>query len=123
MQGAEPPAEQTQTEAPGSKGGAKTDIKEGEIVEPDKLADMIHEIENLKKNEALERVVKLLDQTDMTFFELGGVLSVIQANHWFEPYASFRDFVEKQLASSTARRTIGRRFTATWPRLVSRGRR
>ena len=60
------------------------------------LADLVHEIENMKEKQALELVGTLAEQTEVTFFKLGGVLSVIQANGWFAPYNSFREFVEKK---------------------------
>ena len=60
------------------------------------LADLVFEIENMKEKQALELVGTLAEQTEVTFFKLGGVLSVIQANGWFAPYNSFREFVEKK---------------------------
>lgn len=68
----------------------------GEIVEPDELSDMVHEIENLKEKEARALAAELNEHAEFTFFKLGGVLSVIQANGWFTPYPTFRDFVEQE---------------------------
>ena len=62
----------------------------------DILADLIHEIETMKEKQAQELVRTLREQTEVTFFKLGGVLSVIQSNGWFEPYDSFREYVEKE---------------------------
>lgn len=71
--------------------------KEGEIVaDDDVIINISHEIENLSKEGARTIVASLADQTEKTFFKLGGVLSVIQANSWFEPYGTFRDYVEKE---------------------------
>jgi hypothetical protein len=78
------------------KAVAVSTTKEGEIVEPDVLQDLVHEIENMKEKQARDLVSTLTEQTEVTFFKLGGVLSVIQANGWYEPYASFREFVEKE---------------------------
>jgi hypothetical protein len=50
----------------------------------------------MKEKDAKELVHTLREQTEVTFFKLGGVLSVIQSNGWFEPYASFREYVEKE---------------------------
>ena len=69
---------------------------QGEVVQDDMLADLVFEIENMKEKQALELVGTLAEQTEVTFFKLGGVLSVIQANGWFAPYNSFREFVEKK---------------------------
>jgi hypothetical protein len=67
----------------------------GEIVEPDAISDLIFEVENVTAQEALELVAKLTDETEVTFFKLGGVLSVIQQNEWFKPaHPTFKDFVE-----------------------------
>jgi hypothetical protein len=62
----------------------------------DVLSDLIHEIETLKEKQARLLVKTLSEETEVAFFRLGGVLSVIQANGWYEPYASFREFVEKE---------------------------
>lgn len=70
--------------------------QDGEVVGPDVLQDMVHEIENMKETEALELVDSLNEQSEVTFFKLGGVLSVIISNQWFSPYDNFRDFVEKK---------------------------
>lgn len=69
--------------------------KEGEIVQ-DMIIDIVHEIETMNEKDARAVVATLADQTEKTFFKLGGVLSVIQANSWFQPYGTFRDYVEKE---------------------------
>ena len=48
---------------------------QGEVVQDDMLADLVHEIENMKEKQALELVGTLAEQTEVTFFKLGGVLS------------------------------------------------
>lgn len=73
---------------------AKQDI---EVPGEDALSDLVHEIETLKEDEARHMVSTLSNETDMTLFKLGGVLSLIQANGWFTPYASFREYVEKEV--------------------------
>ncbi len=81
------------------KGKAKAVAKaalNGEVVSPDALTDLVHEIENLKEKQARELVGELAEQAEVTFFRLGGVLSVVQANGWYKPFASFREFVEKE---------------------------
>jgi len=95
------PAKETKTTkkaASKSKAVATTSTKSGEVEVQgeDVLSDLIHGIETLKEKEARALVVTLTEETEVAFFKLGGVLSVIQANGWFEPYASFREFVEKE---------------------------
>lgn len=77
---------------------AKNTTKTGTVIAKgdDVLSDLVHEIETLKQPQALGLVKELSEQTEVTFFRLGGVLSRIQANGWFQPYASFREFVEKE---------------------------
>jgi len=73
--------------------------KSGTIETPgeDLLSDLVHEIENMKEQEARKAALELNNETELTLFKLGGVLSVIQANQWFEPYATFREYVEKEV--------------------------
>jgi hypothetical protein len=95
------PAKAEPKKAPAKKAGKAVAKKttEGTIEQPgeDVLSDLVHEIENLKEDEARHMVASLNNETEMTMFKLGGVLSVIQANGWYQPYASFREFVEKDL--------------------------
>lgn len=84
------------------KGKAKPPAKKavtGTVEQPgeDLLADLVHEVENMTEKAAREAVKALSNETEMTCFKMGGVLSVIQAHNWFEPYASFREYVEKEL--------------------------
>lgn len=80
----------------GKKGTAvaKSTVKEGEIIGPDKIGDIAQEIENMKEADARNYVGQLAEQTEVTYFKLGGILSLIQANGWYTPYANFREFVE-----------------------------
>lgn len=77
---------------------AKNTAKSGEVSQKgdDALNDIVHEIETLKEKQARSLVGELSEQADVTFFRLGGVLSVILKNGWWTPYASFREFVEKE---------------------------
>lgn len=69
----------------------------GEVLETDDtLADMVHQIENLAEKAARDMVMELAEAAEFTYFKLGGVLSRIQSNSWFAPFASFRDFVETE---------------------------
>ncbi len=80
------------------KSVAKSTAKSGEIqtAGEDVLSDLIHEIETMKEKDAKALVRELSEHSEQTFFKLGGVLSLIQANGWYEPYASFREYVEKE---------------------------
>ena len=62
----------------------------------DLIIDIVQTVENLKEKEARELVVQLCEGAEFTFFKLGGVLSVIQANGWYAPYGSFKDYVETE---------------------------
>jgi hypothetical protein len=44
----------------------------------DAIADLFHNIENLKRDDALARLLALEEDQERTFFEMGGVLSMIQ---------------------------------------------
>ncbi|MCA1777756.1 MAG: hypothetical protein LC676_19765 [Loktanella sp.] len=61
------------------------------------LADLVHEIENMDEVTALDAALSLTEQTEMHMFKLGGVLAAIQANNWYEPYQSFKEFCEGKL--------------------------
>jgi len=65
-------------------------------VEPDVLQDLVREIENMKEKQTRDLIATLTEQTEVAFFKLGGVLSLVQANGWYQPYGSFREFVEKE---------------------------
>lgn len=67
------------------------------------IEDLVHEIENLKKKEALARVSKLEDTHEVTYFKMGGILSVINNNKWFDPYESFDEWVENKTAMKRAK--------------------
>jgi len=45
-----------------------------EIVEPDDLQDLVHQIENMKEKRARDLIATLTDQTEVAFSKLGGVL-------------------------------------------------
>jgi hypothetical protein len=78
---------------------AVSNAKTGGVVETpgeDAIVDMAHEMSNLSEADARELVVTLREDSELTFFKLGGVLSQIQAKGWFEPYASLKDFIEQE---------------------------
>jgi hypothetical protein len=86
--------------AKGKKKGTavSTDVsKDGEVLEKDPIADLVHEIENLKESDALKVVDTLIDQSGENYIKLGGVLTRVQSNAWFKPYSSFQEYVENRL--------------------------
>lgn len=52
--------------------------------ETDLIGDIASEIENISKEAAFEMVPELIESVDFSYFKLGGVLSVIQDNGWWE---------------------------------------
>lgn len=69
----------------------------------DVIVDPFHIIESLKKDDALARLLELEEDQERTFFEMGGVLSMIQKRKWFDPCASLDEWVEKNTAISRAK--------------------
>jgi hypothetical protein len=68
-----------------------------EILDPDDISKTVKEIENLKEVEAKNLVKALQEQTNFSYFQIGGVLSVISANQWYQPYPTFKDYVVNEL--------------------------
>ncbi len=68
----------------------------GEIMGPDVITDIVFSIENLKEKDARSTVNRLIEQGEESYFKLGGVLSLIQVNHWYKPYPSLREFIESE---------------------------
>ena len=76
--------------------------------ETDLISDLVHEIESLKKSDAIARLIELEDAHEQTYFEIGGLLSVMQKEKWFDPFTSLDEWVENNTAMkrSTARALI-----------------
>jgi len=92
-------AAQTITKAKGKaklKGDAVADT--GPVAEEDLIVRVAHEIENMKVEKAFREIPKLVDNIGHDYFKLGGVLSVIQSNGWFQDkgYENFRSFIESE---------------------------
>lgn len=96
---AETPAAEPEAPAETKAVATKKAALKGKIEQPgdDELADLVHEIENMGAKDAREMVAKLANESEMTMFKVGGVLSVIQANGWFEPHGTFRDYIENEV--------------------------
>ena len=64
------------------------------VQETDLIVDTVSEIEAMSKEEAFEIVPSLIESVDFSYFKLGGVLSAIQDNGWWEDHAdSFKEFI------------------------------
>lgn len=72
-----------------------TNAVDAEASGADVIVDLVHGIESLKKDDARARLLELEEDQEKTFFEIGGVLSAIQKNKWFDPYASLDEWVKK----------------------------
>jgi len=81
---------------PASKTVIKPKAKTAKV--KDMIADTAHTIENLTMDKAYAMVKDLSNDMDFTYFKLGGVLSVIQANNWYTDsgFDNFRAFVEEK---------------------------
>jgi hypothetical protein len=66
--------------------------------ETDLISDLVHEIESLEKQDAIARLIELEDAHEQTYFEIGGLLAVIQREEWFGPFASLDEWVESKTA-------------------------
>ena len=84
---------------------SKASPKKPSALEPEDIdiGDLVHEIENLKKEEALTRISQLVDTHEVAYFKLGGVLSVINNNKFYDPYDSFDKWVENETAMKRAK--------------------
>jgi hypothetical protein len=96
-----------------SKAVATSDVKSGEIVGENPLLDMVHDIENTKEQDAVAEIAKLMEETEVRSFRIGGLLSLVQANGWYQPFASFREFVETKYG-------IGYRKAIYWIEIYNR---
>ena len=74
--------------APSITGAAETDL----------ISDLVHEIESLEKSDAIARLIELEDAHEQTYFEIGGLLSVMRKEKWFDPFASLDEWVENNTA-------------------------
>lgn len=79
-----------------AKKEAKAAKQEVQSPGDDLIADTIHQIESMKEEEARQALLALTDETELGMFRIGGTLSIIQANQWFAPFPSFKDYVENE---------------------------
>jgi hypothetical protein len=70
-------------------------ITKDEVQEADLIVETAKEINALDKETAFEVVPSLIDSVDFSYFKLGGVLSAIQDNDWWnEDAPNFKSFIE-----------------------------
>lgn len=75
---------------------AKQMTKEA-VQETDLIVETVAEIENMTKEAAFLIVPSLIESVDFSYFKLGGVLSAIQDNCWWEDDAdTFKDFIPER---------------------------
>ena len=81
----------------------KSNASYAEASAGDHIIDLVQDIENLTKDDAIARLLELEERHEKTFFEIGGVLSAIQKRKWFDPFASLDEWVEKNTALSRSK--------------------
>ena len=81
----------------------KPKVVDAEELTADDIVDLDQEIKKLNKDDAIARLLELEERHEKTFFEIGGVLSAIQKNEWFDPFASLDEWVENNMAISRAK--------------------
>lgn len=77
---------------------AKEKVMEKESAqETDLIVETVSEIENMTKESAFLIVPALIESVDFSYFKLGGVLSAIQDNGWWEDEApTFKEFIPEK---------------------------
>jgi|WetSurSiteA1Bulk_404760.scaffolds.fasta_scaffold18177_2 hypothetical protein len=69
---------------------AKKKVTEEEV---DLLLETAHSIETLSKDKALAMATHLVEERGFGDFRLGGLLTVINQNGWWEPYESYKAYL------------------------------
>lgn len=88
---------------------APLEVKAKAVAKKDLTGDWLQDthmvIENLQQHEAVNQLTNLTDQSDRSWYCIGGILSQIRDNQWWQikGYASFDDFVEDELGIAKAR--------------------
>lgn len=60
------------------------------------IHDIAVEIEGLTKTKALNQAAKLAEDIEANYFKLGGLLKLIQAEQWFDGFATFDAYVAER---------------------------
>ncbi len=71
------------------------------------LADAVMVVENMTQSECLVQLPNLANQSDRSWYTIGGILTQIQRNQWWsiKGYTSFNSFVENELNIPAKRAT------------------
>jgi len=84
-----------------------TQTPKAQVIPSDDISKAATEIENLKSAEVATKMAHALyDGVEFDLFKLGGVLTVVQDKGWYEPYASFRDYVEGEFSGLKYRKAL-----------------
>jgi ABC-type microcin C transport system duplicated ATPase subunit YejF len=59
-----------------------------------------------RETAAIARLIELEDAHEQTYFEIGGLLAVMQIEKWFDPCASLDEWVERVLSRERWRASI-----------------
>ena len=62
----------------------------------DLIVETASQIENLNKEAALEMGRVIQADTDFNLFRIGGILSVVRANQWYDAHETFQAYVEAE---------------------------
>lgn len=80
------------------KKNAESTMSKEEVVEVDIIVQTAKEVGSLDKETAFQIVPSLIDSVDFSYFKLGGVLSTIQSNGWWESESStFKAFIKDHI--------------------------
>lgn len=80
--------------AKAKKGGKKAKKAAEAPADDDVIASIVHEVENLKKKEALDLAANLDEATQFGLFKLGGVFAKVKREKWYDPYPTFKAWAQ-----------------------------
>lgn len=82
-----------------AKGKGKVGLKDAEV---DIFVSIATEVENYSSEMAVDKMKALMEDVYTNYFQIGGVLSVVQSNGWWQGYGfdSFKDFVVEYFGGS-----------------------
>lgn len=87
----------TPAKAPAKTAAPKT-TKAPAIPKSDVIATTVNLVENLTKAKAIKLAHDLIEDRGKSDFELGGVLSLIQTNGWWQDnHETFKDYIEEEM--------------------------
>ncbi len=72
-----------------------------DCLENDPIQSTVHQVENMDESTALGQVSGLVEDIELNFFVLGGVLNKIQENAWYGEHPTFKDWVSAETGLKT----------------------